>query len=173
VDFYKTVFELIDLRSFSNLWFWIALAVMWSSASHWVLGVPFDMVTRARKNDEQGIADLEAMVGVNVRRLQYIANVSGLWLIGLTCFVITALLLLGFIYEVEFAQAVFLLAAPMTLVAVLSLRTAKKISDLGLTGHDLHRKLTHHRMAIQGIGMVSIFVTSLWGMWQNLQLSAY
>jgi len=173
VDFYKTVFELIDLRSFSNLWFWIALAVMWSSASHWVLGVPFDMVTRARKNDEQGAADLEAMVGVNVRRLLYIAAVSGLWLIGLIFFVLTALVLLGFVYNVEFAQAVLLLAAPMTLVAALSFRTAKKISDIGLTGKDLHRKLTHHRMAIQGIGMVSIFVTALWGMWQNLQLSAY
>ncbi len=173
MDFYKTVFELIDLRSFSNLWFWIALAVMWSSASHWVLGVPFDMVTRARKNDEQGAADLEAMVGVNVRRLLYIANVSGLWLIGLTCFVLTALVLLGFVYEVEFAQAVFLLAAPMTLVGVLSLRAAVKISVLDLTGKDLHRKLTRHRMTIQGIGMVSIFVTALWGMWQNLQLSVY
>ena len=82
-------------------------------------------------------------------------------------------MLLGFVYEVEFAQAVFLLAAPMTLVGVLSLRAAVKISVLDLTGKDLHRKLTRHRMTIQGIGMVSIFVTALWGMWQNLQLSVY
>ena len=35
------------MRSFSNLWYWIALAVLWSTVSHWVLGVPFDMVQRA------------------------------------------------------------------------------------------------------------------------------
>jgi hypothetical protein len=43
------VFEVIDMRSFSNLWYWIALAVLWSSTSHWVLGVPFDMIQRARR----------------------------------------------------------------------------------------------------------------------------
>ncbi|MEM9756043.1 MAG: component of SufBCD complex, partial [Pseudomonadota bacterium] len=32
--------DVIDLRSFSNLWYWIVLAVFWSSASHWGLGVP-------------------------------------------------------------------------------------------------------------------------------------
>jgi hypothetical protein len=173
VDLYKTVFELIDLRSFSNLWYWIALAVMWSSASHWVLGVPFDMVTRARKGDPQGMADLEAMVAVNVRRLMYIAGVSGLWLIGLTSFMMTALVLLGFVYHVELAQAVLLLAAPMAIVGLHSLSTARKIADQGLTGKDLYRKLTRHRMGIQGIGMVSIFITALWGMWQNLQLGPY
>ena len=47
LDWYQSIFELIDMRSFSNLWYWIALAVMWSTASHWVLGVPWDMVIRA------------------------------------------------------------------------------------------------------------------------------
>jgi hypothetical protein len=173
VDLYKTVFELIDLRSFSNLWYWIALAVMWSSASHWVLGVPYDMVNRARKGDAQGLEDLEIMVGINVRRLLYIAEMSGIWLIGLTFFMMTALVLLGFVYDVELAQAVLLLAAPMAIVGLLSVSTARKIFAQGLTGKDLQRKLTRHRMGIQGIGMVSIFVTSLWGMWQNLALGPY
>lgn len=169
MDLYKTVFELINLRSFSNLWFWIALAVMWSSASHWVLGVPFDMVARARKGSGEGAADLEVLVGINVRRLLYIADVSGLWLIGLTCFSITALALLGFVYHVEFAQALFLLATPMTLVGILSLRTARAISVQDLSGKALYRRLSRHRMSVQALGMVSIFVTALWGMWQNLQ----
>ncbi len=45
--------------SFSNLWYWIALAVMWSSTSHWVLGVPYDMIQRARREGGQAEADLE------------------------------------------------------------------------------------------------------------------
>ena len=86
MDWHQTLFELIDMRSFSNLWFWIALAVVWSTASHWVLGVPFDMVIRARKHGGQAEVDLEDMVRVNVNRLLYIGHVSGLWLLGLGCF---------------------------------------------------------------------------------------
>lgn len=172
MDWYKTVYELIDLRSFSNLWFWIALAVMWSSASHWVLGVPYDMVTRARQHGGDTNEDLEDMVRINVRRLLFIVRVSGPWIIGFAAFLITALIVLGFYYWVEFAQALFLLAAPMALVGALSLHTARKIVAKNLSGADLQRQLTRHRMVIQGIGMISIFVTALWGMWQNMSIGA-
>lgn len=170
VDWYTTVFDLIDLRSFSNLWYWIALAVLWSTASHWVLGVPFDMVTRAKKQGGEAAQDLHDLVGINIRRLLFIARISGLWLIGISMFFFTTLVVLGWVYQVEFAQAVFLLMAPMALVFGLSLSTAQQISSTGLQGDDLYRRLTHHRMATQAIGMVSIFLTSLWGMWQNMQV---
>ena len=103
VDWYQSVFELIDLRSFSNLWFWIALAVMWSSASHWVLGVPYDLVLRARRNGGDAVADMEDLVRINVSRLLYIGRMSGLWLAGITCFLLTGLGLLDFVYGVEFS----------------------------------------------------------------------
>ena len=76
MDWYETVFELIDMRSFSNLWFWIALAAVWSTTSHWVLGVPFDMVARAERQGGQSETDLETLVHINVNRLLYIARVS-------------------------------------------------------------------------------------------------
>jgi ABC-type protease/lipase transport system fused ATPase/permease subunit len=170
VSWYQTIFELIDMRSFSNLWFWIALAVLWSSASHWVLGVPFDMVVRARKQGGQAAQDLHDLVGINTRRMLFIAHVSGLWLIGFTTFFITVLIVLGFVYGIEFAQAVVMLAAPMTLVWALALRTARSINARLLEGEALYRTLGRHRMTIQGIGMMSIFFTSLWGMWQNMQV---
>ncbi len=172
VDWYKMIFDLIDLRSFSNLWYWIALAVLWSTTSHWVLGVPFDLVTKARRNGGQAEQDLHDLVGINVRRMLYIASVSGMWLIGIVAFVFTVLLILGFVYGSEFAQAVFLLVVPMAIVGALSLSTAQQISVQGMEGEDLYRKLTRHRIKVQAIGMVSIFVTSLWGMWQNMQVFA-
>ena len=125
MDWYQTLFEMIDMRSFSNLWFWIALAVMWSTASHWVLGVPFDMVLRARRYGGEAQADLEDIVRINVNRLLYISQVSGLWLLGLGFFVLTSLVLLGFVYAIEFAQALLLLGFPMSLVGLLSLSTAR------------------------------------------------
>ncbi|MDZ4095578.1 MAG: component of SufBCD complex, partial [Paracoccaceae bacterium] len=111
MQWYQAIFEVIDMRSFSNLWFWIALAVLWSTASHWVLGVPFDMVIRARRHDHAGQAeaDLQAMVHINANRLLHIAQISGLWIAGIAAFVITTLAMLGFYYKIEFAQAVLCL----------------------------------------------------------------
>ncbi|MFN3822753.1 MAG: component of SufBCD complex [Pseudorhodobacter sp.] len=169
MQLYQTVFEVIDMRSFSNLWFWIALAVFWSTASHWVIGVPFDMVTRARKQGGQAMADLEAVVAINTRRLLYILQVSGLWLIGLAFFLLTMLLALGFVYGIEFAQALFLIFLPMTAVSALTLRAASRIERDRPEGADLCRRLTLHRVGVQAIGMLAIFVTAMWGMWQNLQ----
>jgi hypothetical protein len=174
VDWYETVFELIDMRSFSNLWFWIALAVLWSSVSHWVLGVPWDMVLRARKKDasEEAVNDLQDMVRINTNRILYIIGESGLLMAGFAGFILTVLFMLGFFYGMEFAQAVFLLGFPMSLVGLLSLRTARLIRDEGLAGENLFKRMHRHRVITQVIGMISIFVTAMWGMLQNMQAGA-
>lgn len=171
MSFYNTVVELIDLRSFSNLWFWIVLAVVWSSTSHWVLGVPYDMVSRARRHGGQAQADLETITRINANRLLYIARTSGLWLLGFMFFLLTMLASLGFYYKVEFAQAVFLLALPLTGVGGLSISTAHRIERGEGSGEALDRRLHRHRLMTQMIGMVAIFVTAMWGMYQNIQLS--
>lgn len=169
MDLYDTVFELIDMRSFSNLWFWIALAVTWSSASHWVLGVPWDMAIRARKGrSAQAMTDFEDMVRININRLLYLVQESGLLMAGITAFILTTLVLLGFVYHNEFAQALFLLGFPLLLVWGLSVRMAQRIAVQGWTGAALIKRLQTHRLIIQVIGMVSIFVTAMWGMYQNM-----
>jgi hypothetical protein len=170
VEWYEIVLELIDLRSFSNLWYWIVLAVVWSTASHWVIGVPYDMVLRARRKGGQAEIDLEDMVRINTNRLLYITRVSGLWILGIGCFVLTMLGLLGFYYWVEFAQALFLLMFPMALVGLLSLSTARLIVEESATGEALRKRMSRHRIITQVIGMTSIFVTSLFGMYQNLSI---
>ncbi|WP_109464340.1 component of SufBCD complex [Albibacillus kandeliae] len=170
MDWYDSIFELIDMRSFSNLWFWIALAVVWSTTSHWVLGVPFDMVQRARRQGGQAEADLEDITRVNVNRLLYIAHVSGLWLLAFGCFILTGLGMLGFFYGIEFAQALFLLGFPMSIVGMLSMRTARRIAMEEAQGEQLRKRLTRHRIVTQMIGTLAIFVTALWGMYQNLSI---
>ncbi|MFN3642278.1 MAG: component of SufBCD complex [Gemmobacter sp.] len=171
MQWYETIFELIDMRSFSNLWFWIALAVLWSSASHYVMGVPWDLVLRARRKGGAAAEDVAALARINARRLAYIGDVAGLWLTGLTAFLLTALGVLGFVYDVEFCQAVFLLALPMTLVGALSMRTARAVLAQASGGEALYRRLRAQRRAVQAIGMVAIFFTALWGMYQNLNVT--
>lgn len=168
MDLSQTVLELIDFRSFSNLWYWIALAVVWSSASHWVLGVPWDLVLRAKRKAGTFEDDFHALVRVNTNRILYIADVAGLWLVGIVSFVLTGLAVLGFSYRVEFAQAVFLIAMPMSFVGSMSVRTSRQIRGDDLRGDALRKRLARHRFWVQFVGMISIFVTSLWGMYQNL-----
>lgn len=160
------------MRSFSNLWFWIALAVVWSSASHWVLGVPFDMAQRAGRVGGQIEQDFEDLVRINTNRILYIMRISGLWIIGITFAILTGLGLLGFFYWLEFAQAVFLLAFPMSFVGALSIATASKIERDQLSGDALRRQFRLHRIYTQVIGIVAIFVTAVWGMYQNMTVGA-
>ncbi len=172
MDWYELVFEVIDMRSFSNLWYWIALAVVWSTTSHWVLGVPYDMVLRARRHGGQAQQDLEDMVRITTNRFLYIAQVAGPLLLAFVCFVLTALGVLAFYYDVEIAQALFLLAFPMSIVGALSFRTSAKLAEVSAVGEDLRKRLMRHRIVTQGIGMLAIFVTAMFGMYQNLSLGA-
>lgn len=160
------------MRSFSNLWYWIALAAVWSQTSRSVLGVPYDMITRADRHEGEAEVDLEDMVRIHCNRLLYVAGVSGPWLMGLIAMMLTSVALLGFFYEVEFAQAIFLLGAPMVVVGLLSFNSARTIRDRGLSGKPLRRFMRRHRMTTQFVGMVAIFITALWGMYQNMTYGA-
>lgn len=172
MHWYDIIFELIDLRSFSNLWYWLALSVTWSSASHWVLGVPYDMVRRARLQGGEGPAqrDLEDMLRINVARILYIVRGSGIMIVLMASFLVTSLAVLAVGYSVEFAQAVLCILLPMLLVSALGLRTALRIEATDPRGLDLDRLLTRHRTAIQVIGMFSIFFTAMFGMYQNIRI---
>jgi hypothetical protein len=170
LDWHVRIFEVIDMRSFSNLWYWIMLAVVWSSTSHWVLGVPHDMLLRARRHGAQAAADYETMVYINVRRLLHLGRTSGPWLVAFACFVLVMLGMLGFYYDIEIAQAIFCFALPMMIVGAISLRTASKIEASGAQGATLYKMIWKHRFITQGIGVISIFCTGMYGMWQNLSV---
>lgn len=164
-------FEVIDMRSFSNLWYWIALAVLWSSTSYWVLGVPYDMIQRARREGGQAQADVEDLARINTGRLLALVDQGALVIIALASFWLTVLGMMAFVYDIEFAQALFLLACPMALVVLLSVRASRRIKAGENTGHALYRRLIVHRRWTQVVGMLAVFVTAMYGTWQNLNLS--
>jgi hypothetical protein len=168
LDIYATLFELIDMRSFSNLWYWIALAVLWSTTSHFVLGVPFDLALKAKRHGGERMRDFEDLVRINTRRVLNIAEVSGLLLTALAGAVISTLAITGFVYDIEFSQAVFFMAFPMFFVAAINIRMAQRIRDREISGEALVATLRRHRFYVQLIGMCAIFVTAMWGMYQNL-----
>ncbi|WP_295531465.1 component of SufBCD complex [uncultured Thioclava sp.] len=175
MNIFEIIAKLIDMRSFSNLWYWIALAVVWSSASHWVLGVPWDMVGRARRKGAQAENDLVTLTLINARRLNVIWADAGVAIAIVLPFLLSFLGFTGFFYGAEIAQAVFLFALPLSAVFALSMSLAHRLcaqSGDGLGSDLVIRALSRHRVWVQAIGIAAIIVTSFWGMFQNLRFSA-
>ncbi len=153
------------------MWFWIVLAVFWSVMSHFVIGVPFDMVQRAAKHGGQAMLDVEALARINANRLLQFTGAAGVILTGVAATALSMLGLLGFLYGAEVCQALFFLALPFTLVNVVAQRTARQVCERDTHGFDLIRRLRKHRTITQAIGFVSIFVTAFWGIFQTMNAS--
>lgn len=168
MDWNNAILHVINLRSFSSIWYWIMVAVVWSTASHWVLGVPFDMIQRAKRHGGQAELDLVDMVRINVNRQLTTAAVAGVWLIGILFFALSTLAGLGFIYNIEMAQAIFLLAFPISIIGAISVSASRLIVATNPEGDALHNVLMRHRIWTQIIGMIAIFVTGLYGMFHSL-----
>lgn len=167
MDWSQALFDTIDMRSFSNVWYWIAIVVLWSSMSHWVLGVPFDLIMRAKRHGGDAEQDLIDIVRVNVNRLLTIVRASGTWLLGLVCFLVSSLFLMAVLYRIELAQAILLMVVPVCIVGALSLKTAQRIERDAADVEMLYKMLASHRLWTQIIGMIAIFITALYGMFHN------
>ena len=164
------IFQVIDLRTFSNVWYWLAVAVSWSMASHWILGVPFDLIYRARRQGGEAMAELEMLVAINVRRLTSISDIAGLWITGFAGFLLSTLAMVGFWYGMELAQGMFCIGLPLSVVGMLNLRASRRFSQKLPRGDALSAALFRLRFWIQVIAMISIFVTAMYGMYHNLSL---
>jgi hypothetical protein len=149
------------------------VAISWSSASHWILGVPSDLVQRARREGGKTEERVIALLQINVSRLKNIQRAAGLMLAGIVSFMLTVFVMLGFYYRVEFFQALFMLSFPMVFVGLLSLRAARKLDENLPTGDDLYKLFRRLRLSIQFIGLISIFITSMWGMLYLITVSSF
>ncbi|WP_084657711.1 hypothetical protein [Natronohydrobacter thiooxidans] len=163
--FLDNIFGLIDMRSFSSVWYWIVLALYWSSASQSILGAPYDLIVRVRRGDNpQNAQDLNDLVAIHVRRRLTLMRRVGHWIVAFSAAVLTTIGVLAVIYRLEFAQAVMLILLPMTIVRLMGLRLAFRVEREHMEGARLCRALLTHRLWIQVLGVISIFVTAVWGM---------
>lgn len=170
VDAIGMALELIDIRSFSTVWYWIAMAALWFSVSHRVMGVPYDLILRARRLGGAADAELAVLARIHAERVLFVAESAPLVWVGLGAFGVTGLGLMAFVYDVEFAQALFCLLFPMLFVLRHRVVTARRIVA-GAEGPTLYRSLMQHRRIVQVIGVVAISATALYGTYQNLTRS--
>ena len=164
------LFQVISLHTFSSVWYWLAMAVTWSMISHWILGVPFDMIFRAKRYGGEAEADLEVLVALNVRRLNNLSEVAGIWILGFASFVLSALFTAGFLYDFELAQGLFLLAMPMSVTGLITTQQSRRFATKQPAGQALCAALLRIRFWFQVIAVFSIFVTAMFGMYRTLSL---
>ncbi len=170
MSLYKLMVDFIDLRSFSNLWYWIALFAIWAKAVRNGLGVPYDMVGAARRDGGQALRDLELTARISTARMLAFSRGLGPWLVGLVSFAGTVLALLGFVYQSGLAQAVFFLFVPLCVLGYLSLRAALRVEAGEGQGEALIALLTHHRRSVQFLAILAVGATILFGAYANAQL---
>ncbi|MEO1638354.1 MAG: component of SufBCD complex [Pseudomonadota bacterium] len=168
LDWTDTILRVIELRTFSSIWYWLVVIVAWAMASHWLIGVPFDMLFRARKANSPAIEDLEGMVDLQVRRITMLDDMVGPLAIALGAFVVSGLGMMGFVYGFEMAQGAFVLLAPLSIVGLVNLRLAQRLRRTPLQGRDLVRHLFRMRLFTQVIGAISLFFTAMYGMYFNI-----
>lgn len=161
----KLVTEVIDLRSFSNLWYWITLAVFWSAASHFILGIPYDMVMRARRFGGFEEEELDTLAHLLIRRNLRYVDLGAVYFVAVAAFLLAVNVTFALYYKLEFAQAMLALYLPFLLIIGISIHAARRIARLDLRGPALHKQLLITRLVIQGIGIIFILLTAFWGMY--------
>ena len=172
MNFFDTVLEVIDARSFTSIWYWLTMAAAWSAVTRRVLGVPWDLLERARQ-DEGAAADMQDLARITVNRLLRAAGSAGQVLLAVGSGILTLLAIIGFVYGSEFSQAMFLLLAPLSACALLSVRAARRIAADSASGDALRARLARLRLQIQGIAVVAIFVSATYGMLWSLRAGPF
>lgn len=166
-------FDMVAARSFSSIWYWLALVALWWAVSARVLGVPYDMVQRAERLRGQAELDLDVMVRIYCDRIiLHTAGAGGICAVAIGSALLGCMAVLGFRYGIELAQAAFLLSFPAASVGLLGAIAARRIRGEGSTGEDLRRRMRWHRLHSMMLCVPGILAASMWGAYRNATFSA-
>ncbi|RJL00697.1 hypothetical protein D3P06_13205 [Paracoccus aestuarii] len=175
----NSLIGLLDSRSFATIWYWLVLLGMWSATGRSVLGVPTEVLTRARLAQSHGQSDGTAVITL----LDWLSLVLPRWrlgpregviFLGVTSFLLTSLGVFGFVFWLEMAQALFLLLLPFWLLFWLRVGLARRLvplieaaqdgrADLSQAAEQAARRMVWHRRWVTLLSMVAVAVTVLWG----------
>ncbi len=97
-------------------------------------------------------------------------DAAGLTIIAFMFFLLTFLFLVGFFYDNEFSQAVFFLAAPLSLLGAVQAWACRKAIATNMLSdvNQIYRLLSRYRLFVQVVGVIDLAVASIWGILVNL-----
>lgn len=169
----------LDSRSFGSIWFWLVLVGMWSATGRNVLGIPAEVLTRARYAQKAGDAEGPGVVAL----LDWLSLALPRWrlgpregavFLGVAAFLLTSLAMFGFRYGLEMAQALTLLLVPFLILFWMRVRLARRLIPLiaeaeagqrpiSAIAADAVRHMQRHRRLVTVLSVVAVALTALWG----------
>lgn len=163
------MFTPFRFESFHSVWYWVLIVAVWIFVSNRTLGVPFDMIQRARRIPEVGLR-IDTLAHIAAERAEALYAAIGVPVAAVAGFFLAVLAAAGFGSGVQLAQAVFLILLPLALVTEANVRLARHIRTTGLTGRFLRRALARRRFWNQVIAIGSILATTLMALVNDLRL---
>lgn len=177
---FDSLIGVLASRSFSTIWFWLALIGMWSATGRTVLGVPTEVLARARSAIRRGepegahVITLLDWLSLTLPRWR-LGPREGAMFLGLTSFLLSSLAIMGFSFGLELAQALTLVGLPFWLLFWLRVRLARRLTPLLAAAQDGQapvseaatnavRQMVRHRLWVTLLSMAAVLVTLLWGM---------
>ncbi|MBA4489714.1 hypothetical protein [Paracoccus sp. S1E-3] len=172
------ILSILDARSFSSPWFWLALLAVWTYSGRRMVGIPVDVLAHAaaalRKKPGADSAEVFALLdwmSLTVPRWQIGAR-SAAVLSGLICFGVSALAVLGFRYGLEMAQALTLILLPQAVLLALRFRLAGQLHWVLEAAHlgqpapeaatEALRRINRYRLVYAIISVLAVVATTLW-----------
>ncbi|MDO5621616.1 MAG: hypothetical protein Q4G24_09125 [Paracoccus sp. (in: a-proteobacteria)] len=173
--------DLMDARSFGVVWYWVALAWVWTRAGRRVLGVPREVIAAARRSlnsptpePPEAVALLD-WLSLNLPRWQP-TPVERAVLVGIGGFGLGGLWALGAGLGLELALAASLLLTPLALLWLLNLWLAARLARLLNSAEPLRdiatqaaRRMVWHSRLVFALGVISVMATAMVGaIWRLL-----
>ncbi|MEM6308290.1 MAG: hypothetical protein AAF701_09925, partial [Pseudomonadota bacterium] len=134
-----------------SLWFWLFLILQWGMILFRPMGVSIDLF------DDPSLPQVTAL-----QKQRWMAPISPLW-VGAIAFVLTLLVLLSVMYNLELAQAGLLILGPWIIALALTRRVANHVDVTNALP-----SLKRVQWRCQIIAVITVFVATVVGISHNL-----
>jgi len=149
------VFQSFAAAGFQSIWYWVLHVVVWTLACYRTLGVPHDMLLRARRVPEIA-ARVDVLAHLTSERIGGIFDSAGVPIAAGAGFVLATLAALGFVSGLEVAQAAFVLLLPLAAIGYSKLRLALFLRRRRIVGPRLVLMLARRRVWHQLIAVLAM-----------------
>lgn len=153
------MFQTFAAASFQSIWYWVLHVVVWTLACYRTLGVPHDMLVRARRNPEIA-AKVDMLARLSSERIGGIQDAFGVPIAAAIGFLLAGFAALGFSTGIEAAQAAFALLLPFVIVSYSKLRLAMAVRRRGIEGTELVLALARRRVWHQFIAIFAMLAAA-------------
>lgn len=149
------MFTIFGTASFQNVWYWAFSVLALTLATQRTLGVPYDMLLRAR-DDAAEVSRVEWLAHHAAGRVTAVSGRAGTAFAAAVGFVLAGLFVFGFLSGYELARAAFLLALPLAMIGYSTLRLAVSVQTRDLRGPVLVTVLARRRFWHQVVAVLAI-----------------